>query len=77
VDGYPGIFAGDGERVYGLIEEQKILDYMRESAYRPLKREELEAAFAVAQEDLDAFYALLNRMEDESVNVRTRTQYYG
>jgi len=60
-----------------LIEEQAILEYMLESAYRPLRREELEATFAIETSAQSEFHALLEKMEEEALIVRTRTQCYG
>ncbi|MCY0902050.1 MAG: ribonuclease R [Firmicutes bacterium] len=60
-----------------MIEEQAILEYMLESAYRPLRREELEATFAIEASAQAEFHALLEKMEEEALIVRTRTQRYG
>lgn len=60
-----------------MVDEQEILEYMRKGAYSPLRREELEAAFLLTEEERAAFHALLSQMEEEALIVRTRTQRYG
>jgi len=61
-----------------MIEEQAVLEFMREKAYRPLTFAELEEAFAV-RDTLESAWlkALFARMEEEGVIVRTRTDHYG
>lgn len=60
-----------------MLDQQEILEYMREGAYSPLRREELEAAFSLGEAERSSFYALLAQMEEEALIVRTRTQRYG
>ncbi|MCY0874885.1 MAG: ribonuclease R [Firmicutes bacterium] len=60
-----------------LPDQQDVLLYMQKGAYNPQKREELEAAFLLSEQERAPFYALLAQMEEEALIVRTRTQRYG
>ncbi len=61
-----------------MIEEQAVLEFMREKAYRPLTFAELEETFGVRDTPDSAWLKeLLARMEEEGVIVRTRTERYG
>ena len=61
-----------------MVTKQELLEFMRETAYKPLTVQELESHYGL--ESADAFkelVKLLNEMEDEGEIVRTRTDRYG
>lgn len=61
-----------------LITEQQLLDFMRETAYKPLTYDELINHFAIEQQaDFTAFEALLRDMEQDGKIVLTRSGRYG
>jgi ribonuclease R len=61
-----------------LYGEQEILDFMREKAYKPMTREELESHFGIeGDEEAQTFARLLDDLEQEGKIVRTRTRRYG
>ncbi|MHB1629205.1 MAG: ribonuclease R [Bacilli bacterium] len=61
-----------------MVEEQAVLEFMREKAYRPLTFAELAEAFGVRGAPDNAWLKeLFARMEEEGVIVRTRTDRYG
>jgi len=61
-----------------IITEQELLDFMRETAYKPMTYNELEQHFAIEDaEDFKLFLKLLNALEDKGEIVRTRTERYG
>ncbi|MFM9328996.1 ribonuclease R family protein [Paenibacillus mesotrionivorans] len=61
-----------------MVTEQQLLDFMRETAYKPLTYQELEKHFELenAQEFRD-FLKLLNALEESGEIYRTRTEHYG
>lgn len=62
-----------------LMEErkQKILAFMREESYKPLKLSELEVVLDVPQEDRPALKELLDSMAEEGLIIKTRKERYG
>lgn len=62
-----------------LSEErkQKILGFMREESYKPLKLSELEVVLDVPQEDRPALKELLDSMAEEGLIIKTRKDRYG
>lgn len=60
-----------------MIEEQQILEFMREKAYKPLTFTELAEAFSVGEEEIDAFQSMIDRMEKEGKVVQTRARRFG
>ncbi|MCF6093624.1 ribonuclease R [Microaerobacter geothermalis] len=57
---------------------EKILEYMKGKAYRPMTIQELEEVFEIKQaSDLKEFVKLLNLLEQNGEIVRTRTNRYG
>lgn len=57
--------------------KQKILGFMKESAYRPLLKTELSYMLDVPQSDLAAFYDVLDEMESEGIIFQTKKLRYG
>ncbi|HET7522064.1 MAG TPA: ribonuclease R [Bacillales bacterium] len=56
----------------------RLLSFMREEAYKPLKISELEAAFHVKDSsEFKEFVQTLNYMEEQGLVVRTRSNRYG
>ncbi|MEH7237200.1 ribonuclease R [Bacillus sp. JJ1562] len=56
----------------------KLLDFMKEEAYKPLTIQELEAAFGISgSEDFKDFVKALVVMEEQGLVVRTRSNRYG
>ncbi|WP_420830609.1 ribonuclease R [Cohnella algarum] len=61
-----------------LCTEQELLDFMRESAYKPLTYQELEKHFELEDAaEFKAFLKLLNELEHQGKIMRTRTERYG
>lgn len=61
-----------------MVNEQDILDFMREQAYKPMTYQELEKHFRLEDsEQFKEFLRLLNRLEAQGEIVRTRTNTYG
>ncbi|HHX77184.1 MAG TPA: ribonuclease R [Firmicutes bacterium] len=58
--------------------EAKILDYMREVAYKPLKIEELASELGITdKKEIKRFHKLLEEMEQEGKIIKTRYGRYG
>ncbi|NLM45178.1 MAG: ribonuclease R [Firmicutes bacterium] len=58
--------------------EEKILDYMREVAYKPLKIEELAHELGIAdKKEIKRFHKLLEEMEQAGKIIKTRYGRYG
>jgi ribonuclease R len=61
-----------------LVQRDDILDFMRETAYKPMTYQELEKHFQVnSAQDFKDFLKLLNELENEGHILRTRTERYG
>ena len=62
-----------------IMEERKnrILSFMRERSYTPLKFEELAVVLDVPAEDRVSLHKLLDEMEDEGLIIKTRKDRYG
>ncbi|WCK54111.1 ribonuclease R [Aneurinibacillus sp. Ricciae_BoGa-3] len=61
-----------------MPDEDKIITFMREQAYRPMTIKELEEAFEVdSASSFKEFVKVLNKLEEEGKVVRTRTNRYG
>ncbi|WP_424768555.1 ribonuclease R [Paenibacillus sp. sgz302251] len=60
------------------MDEQGLLDFMRESAYKPMSYQELERHFGIEDaEEFKQFLKLLNKLEDEGKIIRTPSEHYG
>lgn len=58
--------------------EQQLLDFMRETAYKPMTYQELEKHFGIeGAAEFKEFLKLLNKLEDEGKIIRTPNDHYG
>ncbi|MEJ9217188.1 ribonuclease R, partial [Paenibacillus glucanolyticus] len=61
-----------------MITEQILLDFMRETAYKPMTYQELEQHFAIEDaHEFREFLKLLNELEQSGKIILTSTQRYG
>ncbi|PZE19324.1 ribonuclease R [Paenibacillus xerothermodurans] len=61
-----------------MIQRDDILDFMRETAYKPMTYQELEKHFQIdSAQDFKDFLKLLNTLENEGHILRTRNERYG
>ncbi|MDQ0050157.1 ribonuclease R [Paenibacillus polymyxa] len=61
-----------------MITEQQLLDFMRETAYKPMTYQELEQHFDIKDaEDFREFLKFLNALEEEGKILLTSTNRYG
>lgn len=61
-----------------MITEQQLLDFMRETAYKPMTYQELEQHFAIEDAaDFKAFLIMLNTLEESGKVLLTRNNRYG
>ena len=61
-----------------MVTEQELLEFMRETAYKPMTYPEMEKHFNITKaDDFKAFMKLLNLMENEGKIIRTRNERYG
>jgi len=65
----------DNEKVGDLIMKEKILEFMKRSAYRPLSADELFRAFNL--DNRETFVKNLNEMEQDGKIICTRKMKYG
>lgn len=60
-----------------MINKDKIMEYMRESAYSPMLSEELMSAFNIAKGERTEFLEIINEMENEGSIFKTKRNRYG
>ncbi|BBH23119.1 hypothetical protein Back11_44640 [Paenibacillus baekrokdamisoli] len=61
-----------------MVTEQQLLEFMRETAYKPMTYQELDKQFGSSgAESYKAFLILLNTLEDEGEILRTPNDRYG
>ncbi|RJX40447.1 ribonuclease R [Paenibacillus pinisoli] len=61
-----------------MEREQELLDFMRETAYKPMTYQELEGHFGIeGAAEFKEFLQLLNKLEEEGKIIRTRNERYG
>lgn len=61
-----------------MVTEQELLEFMRETAYKPMTYQELEKSFPMEDaEEFKQFLKLLNLLEEEGKIIRTRAERYG
>lgn len=61
-----------------LCTEQELLDFMRETAYKPMTYQELEKHYGISDaEEFKSFLRMLTDMEQEGKIIMTRTDRYG
>lgn len=57
--------------------KEKIVEFMKKQAYKPMLREELARAFQIELVDYKDFYKLLDEMEKEGLIIKTHKERYG
>ncbi|EOD00754.1 ribonuclease R [Caldisalinibacter kiritimatiensis] len=57
--------------------KEKIVEVMREQAYKPMLREELADFFQINRDEVKEFYKILDEMEAEGRIIKTRNNRYG
>lgn len=57
--------------------KEKLAEFMKEQAYKPMNKNELAKIFHVDKNQLKEFYKVLEEMEKEGYIVRTREENYG
>ncbi|KNF10112.1 ribonuclease R [Gottschalkia purinilytica] len=57
--------------------KHKIVEFMREQAYKPMLKEELARFFEIEKNQYKDFYKILDEMEKEGLVVQTRQSTYG
>lgn len=61
-----------------MITKDELLDFMKETAYKPMTYHELEHHFQLeSAQDFKQFLKLLNQLENEGLILRTRNERYG
>ncbi len=61
-----------------MITKEDLLDFMKETAYKPMTYNELEQHFPLeSAQDFREFLKLLNQLENEGLILRTRNDRYG
>ena len=60
-----------------MSTKEKLIEFMKEKAYKPMKKNELANIFEIKEEEYNDFYNLLNEMEKEGLIVKTRKEVYG
>ncbi|TJY39655.1 ribonuclease R [Cohnella pontilimi] len=61
-----------------MCTEQELLDFMRETAYKPMTYQELEKHFGIDNaDDFKTFLRMLTEMENDGKILMTRTDRYG
>ncbi|XEC94818.1 ribonuclease R [Paenibacillus tarimensis] len=61
-----------------MVTEQVLLDFMRETAYKPMTYQELEQHFGTEDAaEFKSFLKLLNELEESGQIIRTRNERYG
>lgn len=60
-----------------MLLNEKILEYMRHEAYKPLTAEDLIEGLALTGEDLDAFWDVMKELESSAEIIRTRHDKFG
>lgn len=61
-----------------MVTKQELLEFMQETAYKPMTVQEMEEHFGLGDaEEFKALVKVLNEMENEGDVVRTRTDRYG
>jgi ribonuclease R len=67
-----------GKLVNTMVSEQQLLEFMRDTAYKPMTYNEMEKHFQITNgDDFREFLKLLNKLEQTGIVVRTRNERYG
>ena len=57
--------------------KERILEYMRKDAYKPLTDEELAEGLQLTDEELVAFWPALEELEERASVIKNRSELYG
>lgn len=57
--------------------KERLLEFMKEEAYKPMKAEELAGVFDIGKREIGMFLSVLDTMEAEGLIVKTRKNKYG
>lgn len=57
--------------------QDKIIEFMKEQAYKPMNASELSKAFKIKGDEFQDFLKVLNFMEKDGIIIKTRTEHYG
>jgi ribonuclease R len=57
--------------------KEKIMEYMKEDAYRPLSAEDLAEGMQLSEDDLTAFWPALAELEETAAVIKNRSDLYG
>ncbi|MCZ8513937.1 ribonuclease R [Paenibacillus filicis] len=61
-----------------MVTKEEVIDFMKETAYKPMTYNELEKQFGIdSAQDFKDFLKLLNELENEGLILRTRNDRYG
>lgn len=61
-----------------MITREELIDFMKETAYKPMTYQELEKQFGISDaQEFKVFLKLLNELENEGLVLRTRNERYG
>ena len=60
-----------------MSTKSKIVDFMKEQAYKPLTAEELRQEFNISERDKNKFLDLLEEMENDGLIIKNRKERYG
>lgn len=60
-----------------MSTKEKLIEFMKEEAYKPMLLEELAQIFDINEKEKKEFYKLLDDMEKEGLVVKTRNDRYG
>ncbi|CAG7648695.1 Ribonuclease R [Paenibacillus solanacearum] len=61
-----------------MITREELIDFMKETAYKPMTYQELERQFDISDaQEFKQFLKLLNELENEGLILRTRNERYG
>jgi ribonuclease R len=57
--------------------KEKLVEFMKEEAYKPMLKEELAEFLGINRKEKEIFYKLLDEMESEGLIIKTRNNRYG
>jgi ribonuclease R len=71
------IYKGEEQMIQQIERKEKIVGFMREKAYKPLKFDELKVVLGVPKSDVELFSQLLHELELEGRIYKTKKDRYG
>ncbi len=57
--------------------KEKLVEFMKEKAYKPMLKEELSAIFSISKKEQSDFYKVIDEMEKEGLVIKTNQSRYG